>query len=355
MSYAKIDSKIWNDERFHALPSEAKLIFLYLITTEKRSTVGVIDASKPIEICAELGYCRNPFEMVSKQFGNGFETVSEGFDNNIEKSLTREKDIQDAFAECQVGMERLRNGFETLSKSGLIIREGSFILLPAFMKYHEIPNPNVLKMRLIMASRLPEGKIKSFVVWTLFEYSKERFNDFFVVGFEKAFKQKWDDVSIIFRNSFETVSKLIPIYQYTNVPIYQDIKTTQETEVNKTEPKIETEPIADPVDCFSSFGELSVALRKAGVNATSMNPLVQAMHREKITRAESLEVLERCKLSLQKETGIALKYFHAVFESYRREATKPVTVTKGRSSVGDHNARVVAEYLNDRKSNQAGA
>lgn len=70
--YSKIESRFWQDEKIRTLSTEAKLIFLYLLSCPHRNMLG-------------LFYL--PIAYVSHDLGMPFETLSKGFQELLDKGL----------------------------------------------------------------------------------------------------------------------------------------------------------------------------------------------------------------------------------------------------------------------------
>jgi hypothetical protein len=97
MRYQKIETKIWDDEKFIGLSEKAKLLFLYLLTCPHSNAIGVY--------VLKLGYIA---EDLNWPIAKGFETLS----------------------------ELLRVGLARYDK------KVSVVCLPSFLKYNPIENPN---------------------------------------------------------------------------------------------------------------------------------------------------------------------------------------------------------------------
>jgi hypothetical protein len=112
--YRKIDTRIWNDEKFSLLPDGGKLIFLFLLTHPHMTSLGAMRATIP-GLAAELGWEEKPFRK-------GFETLSKGLVEHSEKA--------------------------------------SYIGIPNFLKYNPPENPNVVKSWAAVIDLLPECDLK---------------------------------------------------------------------------------------------------------------------------------------------------------------------------------------------------
>lgn len=75
--YRKVDTRIWNDEKFAGLSERGKLVFLFLLTHPAMTAVGAMRASIP-GLAAELGI---PLQGLRKGlrevFGKGFLDLDE--------------------------------------------------------------------------------------------------------------------------------------------------------------------------------------------------------------------------------------------------------------------------------------
>lgn len=76
--YRPVLSAIWSDPDFEEYSKDQKLIFLYLITTEKTTESGVY-AVTPKAISSETGI---PVSTVKEVLGNGFKNISYDFENS---------------------------------------------------------------------------------------------------------------------------------------------------------------------------------------------------------------------------------------------------------------------------------
>jgi DnaD/phage-associated family protein len=72
--YATIYTKIWQDEIFRGLDSDAQMLFLYLLTSPHSNLIG-------------LYYL--PAAYIAEDLGKGFETVSQGLNTLSDKGLIR--------------------------------------------------------------------------------------------------------------------------------------------------------------------------------------------------------------------------------------------------------------------------
>jgi hypothetical protein len=113
--YRNVETRIWNDEKFRVLSSDAKLIFFFILTNPAMTAIGAMRATLP-GMAAELG------------------TLSKGF----------------------------REGFGELLEKGLVEcnETASFVGLPNFLKYNKPENPNVVKSWEKCLDLIPECELK---------------------------------------------------------------------------------------------------------------------------------------------------------------------------------------------------
>ena len=114
--YRKIDTRIWNDEKFNGLSDDGKLVFFLLLTHPHLTSVGAMRASLP-GLAGELHW----------------------------------------------SMERLKQAFaEGLLKQMIRYNEAaSFIWLPQFLKYNQPESPNVVRSWEQALDYLPECTLKN--------------------------------------------------------------------------------------------------------------------------------------------------------------------------------------------------
>lgn len=109
--YRKIDTRIWNDEKFRALGDDGKLDFFFLLTHPHMTSIGAMRATLP-GLASEIGW----------------------------------------------DLERLSKGFAEASSKGMAEHDpvASVIWLPNFIYYNVPENPNVLKAWAGAVDLLPE-------------------------------------------------------------------------------------------------------------------------------------------------------------------------------------------------------
>ena len=117
--YRKIDPRIWNDEHFHDLTDQAKLLFLFLLTHPHLTALGAMRAT-PSGLSTELGWKEKEFRKVFD------ELLQKPFINSDEK-----------FA---------------------------FVSIPNFIKYNQPENPNVLKSWESALDYIPECSYKYLLI-----------------------------------------------------------------------------------------------------------------------------------------------------------------------------------------------
>ena len=133
--YRKVDTRIWNDEKFMSLSINGKMVFLFLLTHPHMTGLGAMRANIP-GLAAEL-------KMDLKAFREGFR---EAFEEGM-------------LEHCQ---------------------ESSYIGFKNFLKYNKPESPNVLKSWGPQLERIPECELK----YQLMQRVKD-----FVEGLSKGFRE----------------------------------------------------------------------------------------------------------------------------------------------------------------------
>lgn len=133
--YRKIDTRIWNDEKFRSLSDLGKLAFLFLLTHPHMTMIGAMRASLP-GLAAEIGWSPEAFE--------------EAFHEASAKGMAEHDE------------------------------RASLIWLPRFLKYNPPESPNVVKSWVRALDLLPECPLLTRVVAA----SKD-----FAEGLSKAFQE----------------------------------------------------------------------------------------------------------------------------------------------------------------------
>lgn len=125
--YRKIDSRIWNDEKFRGLSDRGKLVFFMLLTHPHMTSIGAMRASAE-GLAAEMGW-------LPKAFREAFE---EGFSKGMVKYDP----------------------------------EASFVWLPRFLKYNAPESPNVLKAWGSALDLLPECALKASAIQNVKDFAE---------------------------------------------------------------------------------------------------------------------------------------------------------------------------------------
>lgn len=134
--YRKVETRIWNDEKFRALSDDGKLICLFILTHPNMTRVGAMRATVP-GLAVELGW-------TAKRFAKGFK---EGLG------------------------ERFPNGWGNSFQGVWFYDESaSFLCLPNFIKYNKPDNPNVVQSWEKVYRELPECAMLSAHFNRLGEY-----------------------------------------------------------------------------------------------------------------------------------------------------------------------------------------
>lgn len=143
--YRKIDTKIWNDEKFCSMSDKGKLVFILLLTHPNMTSLGAMKA--PLAgLAEELGWELKAFQ---KAFGESLERGMVEHDPRV----------------C-------------------------LIYLPNFIKYNKPESPNVAKAWVKSSLLLPECPMRSEVMGTAQAYLEgltEGFREAFAEEFRKAY------------------------------------------------------------------------------------------------------------------------------------------------------------------------
>lgn len=113
--YRKIDTRIWNDQKFNTLSTDGKLLFFFLLSHPHMTAIGAMRASL-LGLASELGWEEKKFRTALEQ------AFSHGMIRYDERS--------------------------------------SFIWLPNFLKYNQPESPNVIKSWEKALDYLPECELK---------------------------------------------------------------------------------------------------------------------------------------------------------------------------------------------------
>jgi hypothetical protein len=141
--YRKIDTRIWNDEKFRGLGDDGKLIFLLLLTHPGMTSLGALPA------------------------------IPDGLAHMLKWSR-----------------ERFREGLSQPLAEGMIEadEDAGLFCLPNFLRYNPPENPNVVKAWASSVDLLPECGLKNTVMARAYEAVKARpkpFGEAFVKLFGK--------------------------------------------------------------------------------------------------------------------------------------------------------------------------
>lgn len=117
--YRKIDTRIWNDEKFRDLSDAGQLAFLFVLTHPSMTALGAMRATIP-GLAAEKGWTTEAF---GKAFG---EALAKGMVEHEEKA--------------------------------------SCVALPNFLRYNPPENPNVVKAWASSLDLIPEGGLKTLTM-----------------------------------------------------------------------------------------------------------------------------------------------------------------------------------------------
>ena len=143
--YRKIDTRVWNDEKFRGLSDKGKLAFFFVLTHPHMTAIGAMRASIPGLAC-ELGWSEKAFREAFQ------EALSKGMAAHDEKAC--------------------------------------LVWLPNFLKYNKPESPNVVKSWDSALDLLPECDLKNKVI----QYVKA-----FLEALPKAFREALPEA---FREAF---------------------------------------------------------------------------------------------------------------------------------------------------------
>ncbi len=142
--YRKIDCRIWNDAKFHALSDHGKLVFLMLLTHPGMTALGAMRATVS-GLAEELGWSTEAFREAFQ------EAISKGMAEHDPKAC--------------------------------------LIALPNFVKYNPPESPNVVRAWIGSLDLLPECKLKASVVASargFVEGMSQGYREAFAEAFAKA-------------------------------------------------------------------------------------------------------------------------------------------------------------------------
>lgn len=149
--YRKIDTRIWNDEKFRALTDDGKLVFFFLLTHPHMTSIGAMRQTVP-GLASEIGW---PVER-----------LSEGFEEACSKGMAR----HDA--------------------------QASMIWLPKFIRYNAPENPNVLKAWASAVDLLPECDLTREAIQAVKDFAEE-LPEAFQKALPEVFRQPLRQPSLI--------------------------------------------------------------------------------------------------------------------------------------------------------------
>src|SRR5262249_54162951 len=137
MTFRKVETCIWNDEKFSKLSHDSQLCFLFILTHPAMTSLGAMRATVA-GLAAELKYTEKQFR---------------------------------AAINSAVGM--------------IVVDETAcFVWLPNFLKYNRPENSNVVKHYRNAAEALPECELKAELIARTREFLKD-----FAESFQKAFEE----------------------------------------------------------------------------------------------------------------------------------------------------------------------
>ncbi|MET4634994.1 hypothetical protein [Kaistia defluvii] len=117
--YRKIDTRIWNDEKFCGLSDAGQLAFIFVLTHPSMTALGAMRATIP-GLAAEKGWTTEAF--------------AEAFGEALEKGMIEHEEK----ARC--------------------------VALPNFLKYNPPESPNVVKAWAASLDLIPEGRLKTLTI-----------------------------------------------------------------------------------------------------------------------------------------------------------------------------------------------
>jgi hypothetical protein len=148
--YRKVDSRIWNDEKFRALSERGKLSFLFILTNPHTTMIGTLRGTLT-GLAAELHATSDREHGVLEGFGEALlEGYIKSFRETIDKGLVRYDE------------------------------RACLIWMPNFLKYNSPESPNVIKSWPKAFDMVSECELKHSVFARMKEYT---------VGLTKAFHE----------------------------------------------------------------------------------------------------------------------------------------------------------------------
>jgi hypothetical protein len=149
--YRKVDSRIWNDEKFRSLSDDGQLVFLFLLTHPHQTALGAMRATVS-GLAEEKGWLPESLP----------ESLPGRFDKAFTEVLLRGMVRHDAKASC--------------------------VWLPNFLKYNRPESPNVVKAWASAADLIPECALKIECI-----QSAKAFLKGFKEAFRKAFREAFGE------------------------------------------------------------------------------------------------------------------------------------------------------------------
>lgn len=176
--YRKIDVRIWNDEKFTALPVEGKLAFMMLLTHPMMTALGAMRGT-PTGLIDEL-CC-------------GDESRREAFREGLAKAFQQGMVEYDAKA--------------------------SLLALPNFIKYNGPESPNVVKAWPKAAEFLPECDLKNLTIQRAVGFAEglsKGFREAIPEGFRKAYPKAYPNQRTESREQRTEIPKGKEVERYTS-------------------------------------------------------------------------------------------------------------------------------------------
>lgn len=137
--YIRIASKIWQDDKFRAISDEAKLLYLYILTSQHSNMIGYYLLPKP--------YVAYDLKWLPEQLNKRFSEL------------------------LQIGLIKYCD-------------KGDVVLIPNFLKYNTIQNPNQAKGAVNRLKEVPQNTLVDEFLACIKEYAEP-----FVEEFKEALPQ----------------------------------------------------------------------------------------------------------------------------------------------------------------------
>lgn len=178
--YRKIDTRIWNDEKFNRFSDRAKLLFLFLLTHPNMTPLGAMRMSLE-GLAGELHWSKA--------------TVKKAFDEIILQKVVM---------------------FDCIS---------SFLWLPKFLNYNKPSNPKMIKSWESFIDLLPECELKNQLIQAIAEFAYAHFDENFLKALPIPFRY---GMAYGIPNRIETSEKVISdsdLYKDPFSPHHNDVTT----------------------------------------------------------------------------------------------------------------------------------